>query len=228
MYDFLKDNYFIPLYGITLLISLLRYNRYYSSILKYFPLIIIYTMMSEILGFFIRDFDDFQIVYIEQYKYANYIIFNIYDLVFFFYFYFIFWSVAKRKKHKNIIKYGALVYIVASLINPFIHNIMIFPQFYASTIGSIVLIMAIVLYFREIGVQKGNNKHNLLLTWISYGLLIFNIFFPVISLLSYYNFPLYDKLHLRQFHYLLIIATYVCFIVGFVVMKPMRPLTEES
>ncbi|MBD0778020.1 hypothetical protein HPE56_09455 [Maribacter sp. ANRC-HE7] len=226
MYDFLKDNYFIPLYGITLLISLLRYNRYYSSILKYFPLIIIYTMVSEILGFFIRDFDDFQIVYIEKYQYANYIIFNIYDLVFFFYFYFIFWKVVKRKKHKDIIKYGALVYIVASLINPFIHNVLIFPQFYASTIGSIVLIIAIFLYFREGGIQKGN-RHNLL-TWISYGLLIFNIFFPVISLLSYYNFPIYDKLYLRQFHYLLIIATYVFFIIGFVLMKPMRALAEES
>ena len=198
MYEFLKENYFFPLYGITLVVSLLRYNRYYSSILKYFPILIVYTLVSETLGYFIRDFEGFQIVYGEKYHYANYIIFNIYDVVFFLYFYFLFWKMVKNKNHRDIIKYGAFVYIIATITNPFFQNILIFPQIYASTIGSMVLILAIFLYYHQIKTQK--DKIFNLLAWIGFGLLIFNFFFPLISILARYDFTLYEQLNLRQFH----------------------------
>lgn len=225
MVDFLKDNYFILLYGVTLIIALLRYKRYYSSIVKYFPIIIIYTIVSEVLGYFIRDFEDFQIVYENKYQYANYIIFNVYDLVFFFYFYFLFWKTMKNKEHKAIIKYGSLVYLVSALINPFFQNVYIYPQLYASTIGSIVLIIAVYLYFRQNWNQKGK-KHDLIL-WIGGGLLVFNIFFPIISIISFFDYPSYEKFKLRQVHYVLIVAMYMCFIMGFILMKPYRPVENS-
>ncbi|MGB5437773.1 MAG: hypothetical protein WBM98_17900 [Maribacter sp.] len=227
MYEFLKDNFFIPLYAITLVVSLLRYNRYYStSVLKYLPMLIAYTMVSEILGYFIRDFDSFQIVYGEKYQYANYIIFNIYDVVFFLYFYVLYWKNIKHKGYKEIIKYGGVVYIIATVINPFFQNVLIFPQIYASTIGSIVLILTIFLYYHDIRGQK--QKKYKLLVWISYGLLVFNLFFPMISILAYYDYTLYKELNLKQFHYLLIVITYACFILGFVLMRPTRSTGDDQ
>ena len=221
MYAFLKDNYFIPLYAITLVVSLLRYKRYFNtSVLKYLPMLIAYTLVSEILGYFIRDFDSFQIVYQDKYQYANYIIFNIYDVVFFLYFFYLFWKTLKNKDHKNIIKYGGVVYVLATLINPFFQNALIFPQIYASTIGSIVLIISIFLYYHQIREQNG--KQYILLVWISSGLFIFNLFFPLISIFARYDYALYEKLGLRQFHYLLIVIMNACIILGFLFMRPIR------
>ena len=221
MYAFLKDNYFLPLYAITLVVSLLRYNRYFStSVLKYLPMLIAYTLVSEILGYFIRDFENFQVVYQDKYQYANYIIFNIYDVVFFLYFYLLFWKTITNKSHRDIIKYGGAVYIIATLINPFFQNVLIFPQIYASTIGSIVLIISIVLYYHQIKGQNGKQYN--LLVWISSGLLVFNLFFPLISIFARYDYALYEKLSLRQFHYLLIVIMNACFILGFLLMRPIR------
>ena len=120
---------------VALVISLIRYRYYYESVLKYFPLLIAYTLLTEILGVIIRDFESFQIIYEENYHFANYIVFNLYDVVFFLYFYLLFWRVVKDTASKRIIKYGALVYIISTIINPFFQNVLIFPQLYASTIG---------------------------------------------------------------------------------------------
>ncbi len=222
MIDFLKDNSFIPLYVITLVVCLIRYRMYYDSVLKYFPIIITYTLLSELLGFFIKDFDSFQIIYQEAYYNANYFIFNIYDLVFFCYFYYLFWRVCSLKGHKRFIKYGAMVYLVSALVNPFFQNVYIFPQVFASTIGSIILVMAILLYFKEVW-KKEKRQHVML--WIGAGLLIFNLFFPPISILGIYNTSIYVDFGLRKIHYFAIAIMYSCFIIGFWRMKRIKPLS---
>ncbi len=185
-----------------------------------------YTLLTEILGILIRDFDTFQIIYLEEYYSANYFIYNIYDVVFFLYFYFVFWKRIQNSKYRSIIKFAAIIYIIATLINPFFQNVFIFPQIYASTIGSAVLIICILLYFRE-SRQKGRKKSKLL-TWISIGLLIFNVFFPMIMLAGRFDYDLYEKLNFQQLHYLLIVAMYSCFIIGFLKMGHMKPIQEEN
>lgn len=226
MLEFLKDNYFIPLYGITLAIGLVRYKRYYDSVLKYLPILIAYTLLTEILGILIRDYESFQIIYLEKYDYANYFIYNIYDVVFFLYFYFVFWKIIQEEKYRSIIKYGAIIYIVATLINPFFQNVLIFPQIYASSIGSIVLIISILLY--HLKKRREKQKKNRLLIWISIGLLVFNIFFPLIMLAGRFDYDLYKKLNFQQLHYFLIVAMYTCFIIGFLKMGIMKPVEEEK
>lgn len=208
-----------------MIISLFRYRRYYESILKYFPLIIAYTLLSEILGYFIRDYEIFQIIYLDKYYYSNYVIFNIYDIIFFFYFYFVYWKLIHSIKHQSIIKYGAITYLLASIINPFFQNVLTIPQVYASTVGSIVLIISILLYFKE-------NKHEVhkkksLMVWVSFGLLIFNVFFPIIMLSGLFSYDFYQKLNFQQFHYFLIVAMYLCFIIGFIKMKHMKALPKS-
>lgn len=225
MIEFLKNNYFIPLYGIALVISLYRYPRYFDSALKYFPIILAYTLLSEILGYLIRDHENFQIVYLEKYDFANYIIFNIYDVVFFLYFYHLFWKLMQGKKNKSFIKYGTIAYLIAAMINPFFENVFIFPQIFASTLGSIILLISIGLYIREVRQQR--IKKQVVLLWICAGLFIFNLFFPMILIAGRFDYPLYQELNFRQFHYLLIAAMYGCFIIGFIKMGRIKPVEED-
>ena len=77
-FEFLKENYFLALYAIALILSIIRYKGYFDSLLKYLPMIIAYTLISEILGLVIREYDDIQIVYLEGYSFYNILIFNIF------------------------------------------------------------------------------------------------------------------------------------------------------
>lgn len=217
MLEFLKENYFIPLYGITLVVALLRYRLYYDSVLKHFPIIIAYTLFSEILGILIRDYESFQIVYLKEYDYANYLIYNIYDVICFLYFYRVFWKVIRNSNHKKVVKWGALIYVVSVIINPFFQNVLIFPQIAASTVGSLVLVISILLFLK--GIRTNQDKKSDLLLWISLGLLIFNLFFPFILITGRFDYDLYQNFNFKQFHYFLIVAMYSCFIIGFLKMK---------
>lgn len=225
MLDFIQNNYFLPFYAIAFALSLWRYKWYYDSILKYFPIIIGYTFLSEVLGFIIFNFESFQIVYSEKYPYANNFIFNIFEMVFFLYFYYVYYKCVNKIPYQKLIKYGAMGYFIASFINPFYQDIFIFPQVYASSVGSMVLILAIVLFLLEN--RKVPAKVNNLLFWVSAGLLIFNLFFPIIMLTGLYNYELYQDLNLRHFHYIMIVVMYTCFIIGFIKMHRMKPLEEE-
>ncbi len=60
---FLKNYGFILLYGVALLISIMRYRNFFDSILRYFPIIIGYTFLTEILGGYIRANENFRIIF---------------------------------------------------------------------------------------------------------------------------------------------------------------------
>lgn len=221
--EFLKNNYFFILYGITLIIALVRYHRYFDSVLQYFPVFIGYTILTEALGYLIAHFDAFQLNYTDEYPTSNNLIFNVYDLVFFMYFYFIFWQIIPLSRHKNIIKCGALVYIVASLLNPFIQNFIIYPQLYALIVGSLVLVLCIFQYLKSRSIYLKDDK---MFVWISIGLLTFVPFFPIILYLGLFNEEVYYKLHLRRVQHVLIVAMYTCFSIGFLLMKKKLPKTD--
>lgn len=214
---YLKDNYFILFYGVALVVSLYKYRLYYNSLLKYLPILIGYTLLTEILGLLIRDAKEIQLVYIEAYSHYNSLVFNIYEIIFFFYFYFIFWKIIKNAKYKNIIKYWALAYLIATLINSFFINFIIFPQIYATIVGALVLIISILLYFKEI-LSNQKNKHTLLV-WVGIGLLIFHVFYLPILYAGRFDYDLYQKYHFRQIHHFIIALMYSCYIIGFLRMK---------
>lgn len=205
------------MYMVALILSIYKYRYYYNTLLKYIPVFIAYTILAEIMGLLIRDIDQFQIVYIEEYSYFNSLVFNIYDLFFFGYFYFIFWKVLVNKRHKAIIKSGVFVYAFASISNAFFESFIIWPQLYASITGSLVLIICILLYFKQH--HQKNKRTSDLLVWISIGLLIFNLFFPPIFFLGLSDYEVYKAWNLRQVHYMLIVVMYTCIIIGFAGVK---------
>ncbi len=223
MIEFLKNNYFILFYGVALVISVLRYRWYFDGVLKYFPMVIGYALLSEILGYFILKYESFQIIYNYKYPFTNNFIFNIFDIVFFLYFYYVFWRVVTNQKSKTFIKYGTVLFVIASFINPFFQDILLFAQVYAIAVGSLVLIICSLFYLKQ--VHSGNNKY-VLLKWISIGLLIFYSFYPIIMLSGGISYDFYVKFHLNQVLKVLIVGMYLCFIIGFLQLR--RTHTEHS
>jgi hypothetical protein len=179
-------------------------------------MIIAYTLLSEILGYFIVKFESFQIIYSDKYPFANNLIFNIFDIIFFLYFYFVFWNALINSTQRKIIKYSTVLFIASCLINPFFQSILILPQVYAITIGSLLLITFSIFYIRQTIAAK---KSNCLMLWTSIGLLIFYFFYPIIMATGIYYYDFYKRLHLNQLNRLLIAIMYICFIIGFWKMK---------
>lgn len=224
--DFLFNNYFLAFYALALLISLVNYRKYFDTVLKYLPILIGYTLITEVLGLLIRDIEDIQIVYIDGYSYYNSLIFNIFDFIFFLYFFYVFWNTITHKLFKSVIKWGALFFILISFVNPFFQNFVLLPQIWASSLGSIVLIICILFYFHQIRPNTQIANRQDLLFWICIGFLIFYTCYPFILLIGYFDYGLYQELYLRRILLILIAIMYSCIILGFLLMRRIQP-TEE-
>lgn len=202
--------------------SIIRYRYYFDSVLKYLPIIIGYTLTSEILGVLIRDFDSFQLIYIEGYSYYNQLIFNIFDIVFFLFFFFVYRRAVKNDINKRSILVATVLFVITAIINPFFQNALIFPQMYTIIVGSLILIICIVFYLYEhISLKERRPKPNLLV-WISIGLLIFYFFYPIIISIGILDSDLYQRFAMHKILRVLIVLMYGFFIVGFARMK--KPL----
>jgi len=217
--ELLKSNYFLVLYAVALVLSLYKYKYYFESILKYFPIIIAYTLFSEILGLLIRDFEGFQIVFEEGYSYYNQLIFNIFDIIFFLYFFFVFRKVSDSSVAKKVINRCILVFVLVSLINPFLQGFKTVPQIGLIIYGSLILVFCTINYFieRKKGMKK--DKRPNLLFWISIGLLLFYSFYPIIMTILVVDLELYLQLKIHEFLKVLITIMYGFFIVGFIRVK---------
>ncbi len=229
MLEFFKTNYFLIFYGVTLVVSIIRYPKYYDSELKYFPILIAYTLLCELLGVLIRDFESFQIYYGSEYSDLNSLIYNIFDFIFYLYFFYVFWQRITKSKSKKLIQYGAVLFVIASVINPFFQDLRIFPQSYAVAVGSIFLVICIFLFYPEL--KQGNEKiaiHRNLLFWISLGLLAFYPFYPLLISNWAWDSIAYQKYNIREIHLGLIAIMYGCFLVGFIRMRRMLPTQHDE
>ncbi|MGX1929658.1 hypothetical protein [Flagellimonas sp. 2504JD4-2] len=217
---FVEDHYYIPLYLLAWIIAVARYRRYYDTVLKYFPVFIIYTFLTELLGYFIKHTDEFQFFSDYRYSWHNVIIFNLYSVVTFCFFYYIYLNVLKVVKHKTRLKYGAIVAILGYLVSLLFQNPFHIGLYYADLLASMILLYGIGLYFIE--KRKENSYYSMkdnLLFWISLGLFVFHIFFPFIFVAAY-DLPIfYYEYHLHDFLKILIVIMYTCFIMGFLLGK---------
>ncbi|MCG2461826.1 hypothetical protein K8352_13790 [Flavobacteriaceae bacterium F89] len=220
--DAFLENCYIPLYGATFLISLWKYSKYYDTSLKFLPVLLLYTFLNELLGEIVADSTIYSLSFQDMYSNYNIVIYNIYNVVFFLYFYYIFWSYLEKKIHRKSIAIGSVVFMVTSLVNPFLQNLVIEPQLYSYVVGAVLLICCIILYFIEIlGSSKILYVKEDLLFWISIGLLLFYVGYIPIKLTRYFfaieNVDVY--MNLRRVHLILIVIMYGCFITGFLWMK---------
>lgn len=177
------DLFYVPLYLLTWIIAAYRYRRYFDTPLKYLPIIIIYTFFTELLGTFIKFNNNYQFFSDLRYTTHNIVIYNLYQIVFFLFFFEVYRKVFKKKHLKKWARYGSYLCISAYIINAVIHNPLHAAMNDAHIMGSVILVTLIVLYLKE-KKEEGRFpalKDNLMF-WVSVGLLLFYIPFPLIYL----------------------------------------------
>lgn len=220
LYTIVADYYTIPVYLIAWLIAVARYKSYFDTPLKLYPVFIMYTFLTEVLGYFIKFNEEFQFFSDERYDWHNVIIYNIYSVVTFLFFYYIYWKVLKIKNNKALVQYGTIAAMLSYVISMFFQNPFHTNLYYADLAASIVLLVAIGLYFAE--KKKEDNpypqKYNLMF-WTSIGLAVFHVFFPFIFIIGYKAQFMYVQYNLHQFLMLLIIFMYGTFIMGVLIHK---------
>ncbi|SNR30846.1 hypothetical protein SAMN04488009_1121 [Maribacter sedimenticola] len=222
--EYLINNYFILFYALALVLSIGTYKHYYNSILKYLPILFTYTMLTELFGMIIRDIDDIQIIYKEEYYNYNTPIFNIFDIIFYLYFLYIYYKLSTNTLHKEIIKYGGMAFLLTCIINLWIQDFYTEPQVLAIIIGSLLLIFGALTYLRELNSKiPRTQRYTTLLFWVSTGLLIFYSCYPITMYLLSFKYDIYIQLGLTNLHYASIAAMYTCFIIGFISMKRVTP-----
>ncbi len=217
---FIKNQFFTIIYLITWLVAVYRYRRYFDTVLKYLPILIIYTFFTELLGYFIKYHDDFQFFSDNRYSHFNVIIYTVYQIIFFLFFYRVYWKTLVNKNSKKIIQYGALISMVVYIISAFFQNPFLKPLNFAHSFGSVVLVMGLIFYFKEKSAEKNLfSKKSNLLYWISIGLFLFYVFFPFIVLSDYLKFDVSIQFHLRTVLLTAIVLMYSFFIIGLLLGK---------
>lgn len=221
LYKFITSQYFTLLYPMVWFVAVLRYRTYFDTPLKYFPIYLMYTFLTELLGYFIKHHDDFQFFSDERYKWHNVIIYNIYAVITFLFFYYIYWRMLKVDKHRNWVKYGAVISILTYVVSLFFQDPLHMNLYYANLVASLILLIDIAFYFKEKmdeGPHLHSMKHNLMF-WISLGLAVFHAFFPFLFLIAYEAPKIWAEYQLRQVLKVLILFMYGTFMLGFLISK---------
>ena len=145
--DFFLDQFYLPLYLLTWIISLLRYRRFFDTALKYLPILIIYTFFTELLGYFIKYNDEFQFFSDGRYAWHNVIIYNIYQVVFFIFFFEVYRKLVQNPAIKKQIHYLSIFCLLTYVVNAIFLNPLHNQMTYAHIIGSGIMLYILTIYF---------------------------------------------------------------------------------
>lgn len=180
-----------------------------------------YTFLTEILGYIIKSNDEYDFVLSDLLEYNNWMVYNIYDVIFFLYFLYVYWLSIDSKGPRNFIRIAGLLVIIASVINLYISDFRIQFQMITYFTGAFMLITSIILYFRYLRSKEGNwFIPSNLLSWLSIGILIFLSGYLPIIILGHFNIVSGEDYQIiRRIHLLLILIMYGCFIVGFIRLR---------
>lgn len=203
----------MTLYASVFVISLIKFPLYRHTTLKLLPIILFLTMVTEYLGYYLKD-----VVYDIP---LNKFIYNLYYLIHFSFFFYIFMKMIENDRFKKNIKIGLVVFWVFFLSDFVFAGI--FQSSFARTYiaGAAILIFCIILYYISI-LQSSLVLviKNDLLFWISVGLFLFYIgYIPIKIIKTWFYKPdsFFEFLLVIQFS--LIIVMYLFFLTGFLWMK---------
>jgi len=197
-----------------------RYRTYFDTQLKYYPIYLMYTFMTEILGYFIKFHEEFQIVSNDDYDWYNVIIYNIYLTLSYLFFYYIYWKTVKEEKHKKWIRYGAGISLTGYAISLFFQNPFYSDLYYADLLASWVLLFSIWLYLKEKKAETSPYplRYNLLF-WTSVGLAVFQLFFPYLIIIGYEAPNIWITYNFREVLKILILIMYGSFLIGVLIHR---------
>ncbi|MFD0796818.1 hypothetical protein ACFQZJ_05060 [Maribacter chungangensis] len=213
--EFIKTNFIIGVYFVTLLISIVSYIKYFDTVLKYFPILIAYTLLNELLGHLIRYSENF--AFLTDKSFANDIIYNIYDIFYYSFFYLIFWKLISRQTFKKWIKILSIIVLGSYIVSCFFQNPLQISLYYATSFASVILVVICILYL----IDKGPNwewhreKYNLV-WWVSVGLILFHSIFPILFLLGFLGGDAWEQYELQTVLRFTILIMYMLFCIGFI------------
>ena len=215
---FIKNHHFLVIYGVTWIISVKYYRKYFDTPLRFLPIIIAYTFFTELLGYLIGTSEEY--AFFNKLESSNDIIYNIYGLVFFSYFQFIFWKLVDTILHKKVILILWFISFGGFVVNAFFQNPLIQVLFYATSIAALLLAITVLIYWRDKRPEWSwsIDRYNLV-TYISIGLFIFHLIFPFIFLTSFLKNELWFTLNLGNIHKSLIVLMYSLFCLGFIISR---------
>lgn len=212
-------SFYFLFYFIALVISLIHFKKFVDTPLRFFPLLIAYTLFNEVLGYFILYFEEFSFFDEEEYNWHNVIIYNVYKIFFFGYLFWLYHRLIRRKNHQRLVKIGVAACLLSYVVTLFFLNPLHSDLYYADSIACFILISVIIIHFKEIRHTNGGiNRYNLMV-WISFGLLIFSFYFPYYLLNGYLNVEFFLKYNLRQILWGVVSTMYLLFIIGFIISK---------
>lgn len=203
----------MTLYASVFVISLIKFPLYRHTTLKLLPIILFLTMITEYLGYYLKD-----VVYDIP---LNKFIYNLYYLIHFSFFFYIFMRMIENDRFKKNIKIGLVIFWLFFLSDLVFAGI--FQSSFARTYiaGAAILIFCIILYYISI-LQSSLVLviKNDLLFWVSVGLFLFYIgYIPIKIIKTWFYKPdsFFEFLLVIQFS--LIIIMYLFFLTGFLWMK---------
>lgn len=192
-------------------VAVLKYPHYKKTPLVFFPIVLLFTIVAEFSGRYVRD----------VYELPNAIIYNIYYIFYFSLLIYIFMKVIDVEKFKNYIKIGIGVYWLFYLGDWLFTNFMEIGFMISYFVGAGVLVFAIILYYISI-LQSSLVLvvKNDLLFWVSVGLFLFFIGYvpiKIIRTMFYEASNFFELLMVIQLS--LIVVMYLFFLTGFLWMK---------
>ncbi|RIV72157.1 hypothetical protein [Flagellimonas aequoris] len=215
LYKFITEQYFLPFYLIVWLVAVARYRTFFDTPLKYHPIYLMYTFLTELLGYLVKHTDEFQFFSEKKYDWHNVIIFNIYSVIAFSFFFYIYWKVLKSRKHKKWVVYGTIISMLSYVVSLFFQDPLHMNLYYADLIASMILLFDISLYVKEKKSEEGAYpvKHNLMF-WTTLGLAVFHAIFPYLFLIAYEAPEVWAQYQLREVLKVLIVFMYGTFMIG--------------
>lgn len=221
---------FLPVYLIAVLVALWRYPRYFDTPMRYFPVLLMYTLATEVLGSFTLEYDEISLFVNDLFRNYNWLIFNIYMILFATYFLNVYYRVIHNRRHQQLLFWAGVFFLTVCLVNSVFQSFRYEMQLWSYLAGSTVLVLASILYLKHRRLSSGHLFSDRdLLSWVSLGLAIFYVGFFPITLIRNYNslYQLADPLLIRILLQGLIFAMYACIIVGFLRMRTLRAFLSQ-
>ncbi|WP_088341661.1 hypothetical protein [Robiginitalea sediminis] len=224
--EYLWGEPFLAVYLLAVIFSLWKYRKYYDTPLRFLPVLLMYTLLTELMGMIIRDNAEYSLNLTEFYFNNNWLIFNIYNLIFFLYFLYVYRLYLQRDRWKKIAWAGTAVFVLTSGINALMEDFRIVSQLYSYTVGGLWMILLSGAYlYQQWKLRFQIPQRRNLLVWISLGILVFYTGYLPIKYLRFSIVTMDSDASLallRTFHLGLIYFMYGSFLLGFLLLKRMK------
>lgn len=200
---------------ITAILGSVYYKKYSHTFLRYFLFLLWFVVGVEFTMWALKHYNDI--------RFQNNFIYNVVTSILYIYFFLLYYNVIKTPRYKRLVFFFLVAFVLAVTINfLWIQGLMLTTPFhsYPFTIGAILLILTIGLFFVEIlNTEKVLYFKKYLMFWISVGLFLY--YTAIIPYIISLNFlPAFRNSSSWSFIiFTLNLMMYACFSIGFIVSK---------